>query len=286
MTDNLGQGDPGNPSPDAGAGGVAAPAAPAVDWKAGFDEDVANHPSMSDFKNPGDLAKSWVNAQKIIGADKIALPGENATPEEWSLVFDKLGRPANHEGYVLPEVTLPEGMPPPDEGMLKAFKEQCHANGILPGQASKLFEWWQTTHGTVFEGMMTERGQNQQTAETSLRSEWGKAYEPNLAKAQSVLKQFGDEKLTEYLESSGAGNDPHLIRFLANIGKNFGEDALTGRLSNFTKSPAEAQAEINSVLADKNGAYFHRDNPEHQMMVKKMEDLHKQAYPESTQGQG
>jgi len=272
------------PAADPAAAAPAGAAATGDEWKAGMDADVINHPSMENFKNPGDLAKSWVNAQKLIGADKIPVPGENATPEEWGLVYDRLGRPGNSEGYTLPEVKMPDGFPAADPVVTKGFKEQCHALGILPNQAAELYKWYQGVNGQQYEGMMTDRQTGITNAENSLRQEWGKAYDTNLGQAKAVLNQFGDENLTAYLESSGAGNDPHLIRFLANIGKNFGEDGLQGRPTSNVMSPDEAKAEINSILADKQGAYFSKDNPEHKMMVEKMADLHKMAYPESMAG--
>ena len=262
----------------------AAAAAGAADWKAGLEPDIANHPSMAAFKGPQDVAKSWVNAQKLIGADKIPVPGKDATPEEWALVYDRLGRPGNAEGYVLPEVKMPEGFPEADPAITQGFKEQCHQLGILPAQAAKLYEWYQGVNGQAYTGMMTENQGKQTAAETSLRQEWGKAYDTNLGQAQAVLKQFGDESITQMLEQSGLGNDPNLIKFLANIGKNFGEDGLHGKPTSFTKSPDEAKAEINTILADKGGAYFNKENPEHTMMVKKMADLHAMAYPESMAG--
>jgi len=281
---NAGAGAAGVADPGAAGGAGAAAAGAGEDWRTGMEPDVVNHPSMANFKNPGDLAKSWVNAQKLIGADKIPVPGKDATPEEWGLVYDRLGRPGNSEGYVLPEVKMPEGFPEADPQLVGGFKAQCHELGILPGQAAKLYEWFQGTQAQSYTGMMTERQTGIANAETALKNEWGKAYEPNLVKAQAVLKQFGDENISAMLENTGLGNDPNLIKFLANIGKNFGEDGLTGRASNFTKSPDEAKAEINSVLADKAGAYFNKENPEHNMMVKKMADLHAQAYPESMGG--
>jgi len=283
MVDNPNAGAAGG-DPNAGAAGAGAGTATGDEWKAGMEADIVNHPSMANFKNPGDLAKSWVNAQKLIGADKIPVPGENATPEEWGLVFDRLGRPGNSEGYVLPEVKMPDGMPAADPQMQTQFKAQCHALGILPAQASKLYEWYQGMNGQAFTGMMTERQTNQTNAENGLRSEWGKAYDTNLNQAKAVLNQFGDEKVIATLEETGLGNDPNLIKFLANIGKNFGEDGLHGKPTSFTMSPDEAKVQINTILADKAGAYFNKDNPEHTMMVEKMADLHKMAYPESMAG--
>ena len=44
----------------------------------------------------------------MIGADKVAIPGKYATDEDWSEVYNKLGRPETADLYNL-EVNLPEG---------------------------------------------------------------------------------------------------------------------------------------------------------------------------------
>ena len=37
-------------------------------------EDLREHPSLSPIKDVGNLARSYVNSQKLIGADKLPLP--------------------------------------------------------------------------------------------------------------------------------------------------------------------------------------------------------------------
>ena len=88
----------------------------------------------SDFKTPADLAKSWVNAQKLIGKEKIPLPGEKATKEDWDVVFSRLGRPEKPEGYTLPEIEVPDDFPLPAEEDVKAVnrdeQEHCYYSRI------------------------------------------------------------------------------------------------------------------------------------------------------------
>ena len=57
----------------------------------------------------GALAKSYVNAQSMIGADKVAIPGKHATDEDWGEVYRRLGRPDTPEGYELVN-EVPEGV--------------------------------------------------------------------------------------------------------------------------------------------------------------------------------
>ena len=94
-------------SSDAPAAEAQAPA----DWRSGLPEDIRNDPSLADIKDVGSMAKSYINGQKLIGKNRIALPGEGATDEEISAFHSQLGRPEKAEGYQFGErPTLPEGM--------------------------------------------------------------------------------------------------------------------------------------------------------------------------------
>ena len=65
-----------------------------VDWRESLPEDLKSDPSLLTVKDVPGLAKSYIHAQKMIGADKLAIPGKNASEEEWSAVYEKLGKPA------------------------------------------------------------------------------------------------------------------------------------------------------------------------------------------------
>ena len=64
-------------------------------------EDLRVEPSLRNFTDPASLAKSYVHAQRMIGADKIPLPGKTATDEDWANVWSKLGRPQAPSEYQL-----------------------------------------------------------------------------------------------------------------------------------------------------------------------------------------
>ena len=62
-------------------------------------EELQTEPSLRNFTDAAGLAKSYVHAQKMIGADKLPLPGKSATDEEWNNVYQKLGRPNAADQY-------------------------------------------------------------------------------------------------------------------------------------------------------------------------------------------
>ena len=64
-------------------------------------EDLRVEPSLRNFTDPASMAKSYVHAQRMIGADKIPLPGKTATDEDWANVWFNLGRPQAPSEYQL-----------------------------------------------------------------------------------------------------------------------------------------------------------------------------------------
>ena len=58
-------------------------------------EEFRGNPIFANFQDVNGLAKSYMHAQRMIGADKIAIPGKHATDEERLEVYRKLGSPAD-----------------------------------------------------------------------------------------------------------------------------------------------------------------------------------------------
>ncbi len=256
-----------------------------VDWREGFDPSVKEHPALKNFKNAGDLAKSWVEAQKLIGRDKIPVPGEKATKEDWDTVFERLGRPKDKNGYTIPQVKLPEGYPAPKEEFIGELKAKAHELGLLPAQVSGLYEWFMNNEATTYNQFMTERNGQRGKSETELRKTWGKAFEQNYAIAEQAVNKYGSEQFIEKLKSNGMNNDPDMIKFIADMAKNFSEDKITGKPPGLTLSPDEAKAKIASIQAeamkDKTHWMNNKRHPEYEYGIRMWKELHEMAYPEA-----
>jgi len=253
------------------------------DWREGLDPSIREHPSLKNFKNEGDLAQSWVSAQKLIGRDKIPVPGEKATKEDWDTVFERLGRPKDVNGYTLPEIKLPEGYPPADERFMNDFKGKALELGMLPAQVNGLYEWFMGEQVSQFNQFGQQRETAKGEAENALRKVWGKAFEQNFALAENAVNKYGTDTFVAKLKASGLNNDPDMVKFIADMAQNFSEDKIAGgRGRGLTLSPEEAKAEINKIQAeamkDKHHPMNNKHHPEHQMFLDKWRALHEQAY--------
>ena len=251
----------------------AAPAAPSVttpvtvDWKAALEDDIRNDPSMGHIPDIQTLAKSYVNAQRMVGADKLVVPSKHATEEEWRNTFVKLGLPANVADY---KVTTPEGSLV-DDDFLKGFSEKSYGLNLLPQQAQGLLDW----HEQQVADMVTKSEADSKISSDKefqgLRDEWGPGFDSKVLLAQSAVKQFGDENLTAYLNESGLGDQPKIIKLFAKIGEAMSESKFEGMGPTSGgpeySTPAEAEKKFNAMLADPKGAYLDKHHPNHAKAV-------------------
>jgi hypothetical protein len=244
----------------AASAGTDAPAEGAM-WYDGFSEEIKGDPSIQKFENAETLAKSYINAQQLIGRDKIPMP---LTDEDWSNTYSRLGRPETAEDY---QFKMPDGR----EGDNSWFRETAHKLGLNENQAAglndKFYEMvseFEAADATEKENAIAELTEKQ-------KKEWGSKYDSNVALAQKGLVEFANEEFLNFLEESGLGNHPSMIDFALGIGKTLAEDGqLTGGEDNgFTA--IELDAAISGIMS--NPAYKDAQHPEHASLVKKMTAL-------------
>ena len=61
-----------------------------IDFKTLIPEAYKEEKSLQNFSNMDDFVKSYLHSQKLVGADKIAVPNKYATDEDWKDVYKKL----------------------------------------------------------------------------------------------------------------------------------------------------------------------------------------------------
>jgi len=244
-----------------------------VDWKNGIAEEFRQDPALEKFKSPNDLYKSYKNLEKFVGKEKLVLPKDENDKEAWDQVFEKLGRPGEVSGYKLPEVEVSEDLRSQisPEGV-KSYLEFAHSIGLSNKQASALYEWHLKNTDAGIQQVSDSRLKMMQDSETELRRDLGAAYNERIGVARRVYDAFKSDKDSSFFKEHG--NDPRLIRFLANIGSKLSEDALgPGQAKGFLKTPAEAEAEYNKIVNDLGSPYYDETHHEHSAYVDKVESL-------------
>ena len=245
-----------------------------ADWKAGLSEELQRDPSIAHIPDVETMAKSYVNAQRMVGAEKIAIPGKHGTDEEWSQVYDKLGRPEAPDGYELEMNNVPDGMAANPE-LIGWFQQTAHKVGLSPQQAQMLADEYNTMAG-VAEGSPDEAAieaeAREQEGVRELQREYGKAFDNKVDLAKAVLQEHGGGGLLELKLSDGRalGSHPDLVRTFVNIGdmmkSKLGEDSIKGPKSDGSITPGDAQKELTKIQAP-DGPYWDRNHPGHEAAV-------------------
>lgn len=224
----------------------------------------------------------------MIGYDKVAIPGEKATPEELSAFYSKLGRPEKPEGYGIKD---PEGVQVNAE-LKNGFLAKAHELGLSAKQAQGLFGWYNEFGGNFAKQAEGQALASQENAVKELKTEFGNAYNERIALATQAVDWAvenikGAEQFKEFLDSSRLGDHPVMVRLFAKIGEMLSEDGqLKGAgsgtgVSAMTPDEAKARlAEFNSNV-DKMKAYQDASHPNHKLVKEERARLYGFAYPEA-----
>ena len=139
-----------------------------VDFKSLIPESFKDEKSLENFDNMEDLLKSYLHAQKMVGADKIPVPNKFATDEDWKEVFTRLGAPKSPEDY---KYSFKDDEVDPNQ--LKTFNETAHKLGLLPKQAEALVKYYNDLNKGQSEQLESQAIEAQTKTETELKKEFG-----------------------------------------------------------------------------------------------------------------
>ena len=241
-------------------------------WKDSISEEYRKDPNIEKFTEIDALAKSYINATKMIGQDKLAVPTNNSTEEAWNEVYDKLGRPESAEKYSLDAKSKVVSL---DDNAVKQFAETSHKLGLNNKQAQGLLEFYKTNmEGTAQQAKIdTETAQAQ--AEQTLRSEWGREFDTKVKQAGSLAKANIKPEVLDMTLSNGTrlGDHPEIIKGFAKIAGMMAEDKIVSTESESVQSNQNIQDEIDSIVNDKASPYWNKGHPNHDKQVQQVYTL-------------
>lgn len=236
-------------------------------------EDLREHPSLSPIKDVENLARSYVNAQRLIGADKIPLP-VNPTDEDLDRIYSRLGRPESPDGYQIPVdgnvVT---------EDVAQQFADISHKLRLTPDQASGVLEYYRSAVEQSSLASTESAIQLQEQAVAELKQEWGNAYEQQVEAAARAAQDFANPDMFNMQLADGTrlGDNPEFIKAFAKIAEfrqnATSEDTVPENSQTMMMTPAHAKAEIEAIMGDKSHAYWDKKSPAHSSAVEHMQGL-------------
>jgi hypothetical protein len=245
------------------------------DWRASLSPEITSDPSLQHIGSVEAMAKSYINAQKMVGADKVAVPGSWATDEDWAGVYNKLGRPEKPDGYELGDTASGD--------FADWFKGAAHTTGLSNRQAAQLAAAYEEFSGQTSALSDEQMEARRAEVETELRQELGGRYDDKMQRANEMLKEFDAPDLTEIKLADGGllGDNPELVKFMLKLSdyvtEQVSEDGLAGRDSRPGISDTDLQSRI-SDLTGKGSPYWEKMHPDHERSVNEVLQLREQLF--------
>ena len=238
-------------------------------WKDSISQEFREDPNISKFTEIDALAKSYINATRMIGQDKVAVPNENSTDDQWNEVYGKLGRPESADKYKL---DVQSEIVPLDEGAVKSFAENAHKLGLNNKQAQGILEYYKNSMEGSEQQSRIDTETAQANAEQELRKEWGRSFDENLKKAGSVAKANMDPEILDMQLKDGTrlGDHPAVIKGFANIANLMSEDKMIGTDEDSATGGRNLDEEISKIVNDRDGPYWNKAHPDHDKIVQQV----------------
>ena len=246
-----------------------------TDWRAALSDELRADKSLENIKDVPSLAKRYIHAQKLVGADKIPVPNKHATEDDWNAVYEKLGRPQSADGY---KFNLPEDQKVDEQG-LKVFADHAHKLGLLPNQAEGMVKFYNQMKASEIAAADSTATAGRQKAIDELQTEWGQAYNQKLTAANNVVSEvFPKGFMSMNLEDgTKLGDHPAVIKAFATLADKMGEDKIPQAEGPSYLTPKQIDKEIATIQAP-GSAYWDKNHPNHKAAVEEVQALFEQKH--------
>ena len=247
-------------------------AQPTSSWKDSISEDYRNDPSIEKFTEIDALAKSYINATKMIGQDKIVIPTKNSTEEAWDEAYIKLGRPESPDKY---NFDVKSDVVTMDEGAIKSFAEQSHKLGLNNKQAAGILDFYKNNMEGSAQQAKIDTQTAQANSEQELRQEWGRDFEGKVKQAGALAKANINPEVLDMTLSNGIrlGDHPEIIKGFQKIAEMMSEDKIVATESENVNTVADIETEISTITNDTDGPYWNKQHPDHDKVVQQVYTL-------------
>ena len=230
-------------------------------------EEYRGEKSLSNFKDMNDFVKSYLSAQKIVGADKIPVPNKFATEDDWKAVFTKLGAPEKPEDY---KYSFKEGEL--DKDLVASFNVEAHRLGLLPQQAESLIKYYNDfAEGNAIQNE-EKAAETRLHTENELKREFGPQYAKRLDQAKRLASStLGNDFLENTLLADGSrlGDNLNVVKAFSELAEKLSEDEVVKGDSSSYMTANEIEKEINS-LTEEGSPYWTKTHPNHQKAVQEV----------------
>ena len=227
-------------------------------------ENFREEKSLENFNNMEDFVKSYLHAQKLVGADKIPVPNKHATEEDWNEVFKRLGAPndPNDYKYDFKDQEM-------DQGQVQEFNKTAHRLGLLPKQAEGLIKFYNEMNVNNAASQEEAAAQAQMNVEAELKKEFGPQYNKRLDQAKRLaVNSLGQDFLenTYLKDGSRLGDNLNVIKAFSDLADKLSEDPIIQGDGTSYMTAKDIEKEI-TELTQEGSAYWDKNHINHQKAV-------------------
>lgn len=236
-----------------------------VNFKDLIPQSYREEKSLQNFNNMEDLLKSYLHAQKLVGADKIPVPNKHATDDDWKEVFKRLGAPEKPEDYKYNIDQL-------DQTQVAEFNKTAHQLGLLPKQAEGLIKFYNELSNNQASSLEQRAADAQLQTEIDLKKEFGPQYSKRLDQAKRLaVGTLGEEFLENTILQDGSrlGDNINIIKAFSNLADKLSEDEIVKGDTSGYMTAKEIEKEINE-LTQEGSAYWSKTHPNHAKAVQEV----------------
>ena len=244
-----------------------------INFKELIPEEYKEEKALQNFSTMDDFVKSYLSAQKLVGANKVAIPNKMATDEDWDEVYKKLGRPATPEDY-----KYSFGEDEINQDQLKTFNETAHKIGLLPKQAERIIKFYNEMNAQQSADQTKVFEQKQTEAMTNLKKEFGPTYNKRLDQAKKLATEtLGSEMLNNTILQDGSrlGDNVSVIKAFSMLADKLSEDEIIKGEGTGYVTASEIEKEI-SELTEEGSPYWNKTHPNHKKAVDQVFKLREQ----------
>ena len=227
-------------------------------------ENFREEKALDNFNNMEDFVKSYLHAQKLVGADKIPVPNKHATEEDWNEVFKRLGAPSdpNDYKYDLKDQEM-------DQGQVQEFNKTAHRLGLLPKQAEGLIKFYNEMNVNNAASQEEAAAQAQMNVEAELKKEFGPQFNKRLDQAKRLaVNSLGQDFLenTYLKDGSRLGDNLNVIKAFSDLADKLSEDPIIQGDGTSYMTAKDIEKEI-TELTQEGSAYWDKNHINHQKAV-------------------
>lgn len=274
---------PGTPPAPNGSG--PAPNGSEPQWWQSFAEGFDKSEAMSwrniasRYKEPTEFAKAHIEMRKNFDA-RIPVPGQDAKPEEWEKVWERLGRPKEPKEYKWTDPTDFQ-LDDTDKAYRDAMSMVFHRAGLNQQQLSTIENAHFEQLKLINDARAAARGAAPEKTKAVLKEVWGAdKLDANLNMANTAVIHYGGSKSKDIVnitlaDGTSLGSHPAFIEMMARIGKDRAEDDRDPTPFN-VGARESAQQEIERIEAEALKAGYTPTHP--QWPHKQLDALYQRAY--------